>query len=470
MNNTNKKGLGVLLIIFVLMYLLNSMAPMMNEDYFAAFVWPFGVPNLGELPIDAKRVSCFSVFLENTKVYYLTEGGRVPGGMPGSFFSWQGKIYFNPLNALMFALLIVEIYWISHEGTITLDFDPKFLFWIFFSLWSFNIGFLGTCLWMSGSSNYLWMTVINLAFLIPYIKSFYNNDYLINDTLSKKFCLFFLGVLAGWCHETTNCWLIVILFYALFLHKGNNCSRNVQQWRLCGFIGLCIGYALLILAPGNFARLHTQEHELLAYKLSEHIIIFAFHLLLWYFVIKSLYILHEVFPQLTKKQKSLVKPYMDIAKAFMFIAFGSGVLLFLIPVSSIRPSFLNLVFLTVAVATVYRIQERIGIFVIRGVFKPILKFIGYSYFAVTMLTSLWWNHHNWNYWNGVLLQINNLVNNEQHIVLEVEPYETMKNPFWQYLSGFHIFGMPVLSDNENERINRVVARYYNIKGIRLKNN
>ena len=89
LNNTNKKGLGVLLIIFVLMYLLNSMAPMMNEDYFAAFVWPFGVPNLGELPIDAKRVSCFSVFLENTKVYYLTEGGRVPGGMPGSFFSWQ---------------------------------------------------------------------------------------------------------------------------------------------------------------------------------------------------------------------------------------------------------------------------------------------------------------------------------------------------------------------------------------------
>ena len=470
MNGVNKKGLALLIIIFVLMYFLNSVSPMMNEDYFAVFVWPFGIPNLGELPIDAKKVSGFSDILDNIKVYYLTEGGRVPGGLPGGIFSWQGKAFFNPLNALMFTLLIAEIYWISHEGKITLEFDPNYIFWIFFSLWSFNIGFLGTCLWMSGSSNYLWMMVINLAFLIPYIKSIFDEGFLKSDSFIVKVCLFVFGVLAGWCHETTNCWLIVILFFVLFLNKGKVFFKNTRKWQLYGLIGLCFGYALLVLAPGNFSRLHTQEHEFLSYKFSEYVIIFMFHFLLWYFDIKSLYMLNKVFPQLANEQKRIVKPYLFLAESCMLIAFCSSVLLLLIPVSSIRPSFLNMVFLITAAAVMYRVQECIGVFVIRGKTKPVLKGIGYGYLVITIITSLWWNHHNWNHWNNFLEQINGIDNSDRNIVFEVEPYETTINPSWQYLSGFHIFGMPVMSKDENERINRVVARYYNIRGIRLKNN
>ena len=77
----NKNGLLVLLMIFCIMWILNIFTPMLNEDYFSSFVWPEGVPNLGTLPEDARRVSSLSDVLENSRVYYLTEGGRLPGGL-----------------------------------------------------------------------------------------------------------------------------------------------------------------------------------------------------------------------------------------------------------------------------------------------------------------------------------------------------------------------------------------------------
>ena len=105
-----KKSFLLLLIVFTFLYVLNIMTPMLNEDYFAVFVWPQGVPNLGVLPENVKRVSCLTEFFENIKTGYLNEGGRLPGGIPGAGFSLIGKDFFNPLNALVMVLLIMEIY------------------------------------------------------------------------------------------------------------------------------------------------------------------------------------------------------------------------------------------------------------------------------------------------------------------------------------------------------------------------
>ena len=169
----NKNGLLVLLMIFCIMWILNIFTPMLNEDYFSSFVWPEGVPNLGTLPEDARRVSSLSDVLENSRVYYLTEGGRLPGGLFLGVLFWDlGKAFFNPFNALVMTLLVMEIYWLSHEGKISFNFNSSHVFWIFFSLWTFNASFVETCLWMSGSSNYLWMIVVVLAFMIPYVRNY----------------------------------------------------------------------------------------------------------------------------------------------------------------------------------------------------------------------------------------------------------------------------------------------------------
>ena len=67
----NKKTVIVLLLIFSIMLLFNIMTPLLYEDYFATFVWPMGVPNLGELPENVRKVSSFADCIEGIRSYYF---------------------------------------------------------------------------------------------------------------------------------------------------------------------------------------------------------------------------------------------------------------------------------------------------------------------------------------------------------------------------------------------------------------
>ncbi len=468
-----KKSFLLLLIVFTFLYVLNIMTPMLNEDYFAVFVWPQGVPNLGVLPENVKRVSCLTEFFENIKTGYLNEGGRLPGGIPGAGFSLIGKDFFNPLNALVMVLLIMEIYWISHEGKVTFDFDVSYLFWIFFCLWAFNPSLVDSCLWMSGSSNYLWMMVVVLAFLIPYVQSYYNESLLQKDSLSLTLAMFFLGVFAGWSHETTVCWIILALFYWLYKSRERN---NCQHWKIFGFLGLCIGYSLLVFAPGNFARLQNAGeqtgaglgfigHDLFFHKLVELSILLFFQIFLWHFLIS--FFLRQKALYCSKDSKAFC--YVTIAKLCCFIALGSSLFMFLIPVSGWRPSFLSLVFLIIGAATLFRLHEKDNnIKRINEKVKLMLKYLGCTYLFLTIAISLYANYLNWNYWREVLANINNKSQTLATRVLVITPPPTDKNyMFWRMASGTHLIYVPVVSADEQDRINKIVARYYNIKGIKV---
>ena len=144
-----KKGLIVLLLIFVLMFILNIFTPLLSDDYFSAFIWPKRV-HLNDVSYEAvKRVSSFEDIFRGLRGYYFGWGGRVPGAFPVSFFIWQGKGFFNPINAFMMPALVAEIYWLSHEGKVSVNFNPSYLVWIFFALWAFNVSFNCSCFFNS---------------------------------------------------------------------------------------------------------------------------------------------------------------------------------------------------------------------------------------------------------------------------------------------------------------------------------
>ncbi len=465
----NKKGLLILFIIFLFVFILNNFTPLLNEDYFCAFVWPKGVPNLGILPEDAKRISGLSDVLENCRTYYLMEGGRVPGGLLLGVLFWNlEKAYFNPFNALVMIVLVIEIYWLSCKGRVTFNFNPSYLFWIFFCLWAFNLSFIDTCLWMSGSSNYLWMLIVVLAFLLPFIQNYYDNNLHNKDSCKMTAGMFFIGILAGWSHETTIIFLIILLCYWLHICKKKG---ELQNWKISAFLGLCLGYILLIFAPGNFNRLSQQANlnggipiiDLYSYKFFELMWIITFHFFLLFFIINFLFKNNKKFANQSK-----IKPYLDIAKACTMIAIGSGVIMFLIPVSGWRPSFLSLVFLVIAAVTLFRTQEITGVPIFNRQGKMFLKFIGYSYLVMTVSVSLWYNYTNSQCWNAVIEQIRQEQKNPSNSVLAIEPYYTVDKPLLNFLSGFHIIYMPVAIGDENHRINVTLAKYYGIKGIKLK--
>ena len=128
-----KNGLIVLVLIFCIMYVFNSLTPLLADDFFSAFVWPEGM-GINSLPKDARKIGSFSDIFETLQHYYLVWGGRIPGYIPVNFFIWQGKEYFNFFNSLVMTIIVAEMYWVSHEGKVTFQFTPSYLFWIFFAL------------------------------------------------------------------------------------------------------------------------------------------------------------------------------------------------------------------------------------------------------------------------------------------------------------------------------------------------
>lgn len=453
------------------MYLLNLMTPLLADDYFAIFVWPEGVRINGELPENAKRLTELSDFIVSTKSYYLTWGGRIPGSFPVGFFVWAGKEYFNFANAFMMTILVMEIYWLSHEGKVTFNFNLYYLLGIFFSLWTFNVSFIDTCLWLAGSCNYLWMVVVVLAFLIPYVRSYFNDNnigcfYRKNNLL---FPMFFFGVIAGWSHETTNCWLIVVLSYWLYAKRKHT---GLHFWELSGYIGFCLGYALLIFAPGNFSRLQLQQKtssiviasELLEIKLVELAIILFFHFIIWYFII-SFFFKYKRWQLLFKYKDNNL--YLNISKAAIFVASASGLTMFLLPSNGFRPSFLNLVYLIIAITFLFRLQEQNGISFINNNGKRFLSCIGCVYLIITMAVSLWGNYINWCHWNNILECVKDAQAHSLKTILEVDPYPTSYNDIWLFGSGFHLVPMTITNDATYE-FNKMFSKYYGIKGIRVR--
>ena len=462
-------GVFVLLIIFCFMYILNSLTPLLADDYFSAFLWPEGI-RLNDVSHEAiKRISSFDDIYESLKGYYFTWGGRIPGGIPVPFFIWRGKEFFNPCNAFLFTLLVAEIYWLSHEGKVSLDFKPSYIFGIFFALWTFNVKYIDTCLWLAGSCNYLWMMVVVLAFLIPYIRNYFDANTFRDCKTELTIGITFLGILAGWSHETTNCWIIIVLSYWLYISYKKD---EWQLWKITGYIGFCIGYALLIFAPGNFSRLQMQQQtsrliltsDLLNSKLSEFSIIFLFHFVIWYFIIRFFFKYGRYKDFFNQKESGL---YLSCALAFIIIAFGSGITMFFIPSSGLRPSFLNLVFLIISAALLFRLQELNDYFFVDNHGALFLKSVGCLYLVVTMSFSLWGCYINRCYLNDILVQVREASNNSTGTFLEFKPPVTMQNDMWFYGSGIHLVPLPVSTDESHE-FNKAFSYFYGIKGIKIR--
>ncbi|SDC00165.1 hypothetical protein SAMN04487864_101382 [Succiniclasticum ruminis] len=466
----NKKGLLSLLIIFIFMLIVNMMTPLLSDDYFVAFVWPEGVGINGTLPTDARKVSSLSDVLESLKVYYFVWGGRIPGQSFITIFSWWGKVFFNFVNAFMTVLLIAEIYWITHEGKISLNFIPAYVMWIFFALWSFNAAFVDTFLWLAGSCDYLWLMVLILAFLLPYIQDYYNPAVHKQRSIIFTLGIFVLGILAGCSRENAICWVILALLYWFYLCWG---KTKLQEWKVLGLIGLCIGYTLLVLSPGSLSRL-TLLNKLVdskvlfslptGPKLTEVIIIITFHVFLWHFIV-NFFLRYK---NALSSNQPIIQKYWALAEVSALIAFFSGLVMSLIPCVGSRNSFVSLIFLIIAAALIFRIGEITGMPVVNETFKVLMKYTGCFYFAITITVSLIGNYLNYKDWHEVLRLVRLEKKNPTNIVLEVHPYHTESNHFksWLYLSGNHMVWNP-LSKNEKNEINISFSRYYGIKGIKV---
>ncbi|NDV79139.1 DUF6056 family protein [Dysgonomonas sp. 511] len=222
----------LLLCIFSLAYLLNKLYPLYSDD------WTY---------IYSNSTSVLSQIFDRLYQQYFEWGGRSVVHSIAHLLSWAGVAISDIVNSIAFALLTFLIYRICNKtnNTNTLLFAVLSLsFWLLLPVFSCTI------LWLVGAANYLWGTIIVISFLY-----FYYNYY-ISDKEYKgifyPFIFFIFGIIAGWTNENmfiAEFFFIICTF--LFLWFQN---KKIPLWAVCGLIGIIIGGATMILAPGNYVR------------------------------------------------------------------------------------------------------------------------------------------------------------------------------------------------------------------------
>ena len=239
--------------------IMNLLTPMIGDDYAYSFIWDGSQNgnfqnNVGKL----ERLESIGDIFVSQYSHYMTWGGRTVAHVFVQFFCLTGKLFFDFMNALIYAALALMIYFTA-KGKIELqNSDGKNFLWIFFALWFCLPEMFQTSLWLTGACNYLWMTVVQLLFLLPFALKFWNKNFWSGASKGKIFLMAFLGLIAGWSNESGGAFVIFLAFLALIYFWR---QRQLERWMLVGFGMLFVGYALLMLAPGNFQRYVVDAND-----------------------------------------------------------------------------------------------------------------------------------------------------------------------------------------------------------------
>lgn len=188
--------------------------------------------------------------------HYFFWGGRAVAHTIAQILLFIGKPWSAVISALCYLTLILCCVALACGTSLKEQLrSPNFVgIWIVtMALW-LCLRIYGEVVFMLVSScNYLFTTTIVLIFLIPYRLSF-SKDIVRGWLFASGF--FLLGILAGWSNENTG--------FAACLGVGICClyalkNKKLRFWHISGALGLGAGYLLLMLSPGNEARLSSME-------------------------------------------------------------------------------------------------------------------------------------------------------------------------------------------------------------------
>lgn len=116
------------------------------------------------------------------------------------------------------------------------------------------------------ATNYVWGFAVTLALAIPYRFALAGDRGATTRRTWAAPLMLALGGAAGMCNEHTG--IAAIVAIAAFVVAAYR-QRHLRAWMIAGLLGLCVGYAMLLFAPGQALRyagkggIHTAPLELL---------------------------------------------------------------------------------------------------------------------------------------------------------------------------------------------------------------
>lgn len=246
-------GLLVLAGFGTLMYLKNRMIPKYADDYAFSFVWDgkhHG--NLAYGDQEYKRVRNLKDLARSQLSHYLTWSGRtVAETMNQIILMKDDKHLYDILNtaAILGQMLLISAAGRGKKNGKTLTASLAAL--LAGGYWFGTPYSVHTVFWTTGAANYSWPGLIQSAFLLPYSRRYHDGDHRGNAPLMAA-----LGLLAGWSNEAGGAAAasLSVIFCIRSMKKGQGTG-----WMAAGAAGACLGYALLMFAPGNFSRLKIEK-------------------------------------------------------------------------------------------------------------------------------------------------------------------------------------------------------------------
>lgn len=248
-------GKGVLLTLAAfggLMYVMNRSIPKIADDYPFSFIWDGrNHGNLTPGRKSFKRVKTAKDLIRSQASHYMTWSGRIIGeSMNQAVLMKDDKKLFNVLNTGVSILWVILAMRGGHAGKGSRA--SARLAALMAAGYFLSIPHLSaTSLWITGTMNYSWPGIFQYAYLLPYAYRYRDPGYDHNSVTMA-----ILGLLAGWSNEAGGgTALAMSAASAIRSYMG----KEDTGWMLWGVIGAFAGYALLMLAPGNFRRIKLEE-------------------------------------------------------------------------------------------------------------------------------------------------------------------------------------------------------------------
>ena len=395
-----------------------------------------------------QRLSSFSDIIKSMYNHYFMWGGRITAHTLVQFFLMFDKQFFNIINSIAFVGLAVLVYLHSN---VSKKINIPLLIGIIFSLWFFIPQFGLTVLWVSGAGNYLWCTIIILLFLLPYRK-YLENEHSFKDNTLNFILMIIIGILAGWTNENTGGAMILLTMLFIAYYKLKNVK--IPNWAFSGFVSSCIGFGLLVLAPGNNARKEYLVNKTInIIKNIGNVFGTSFTLM---FGLTILLLVVLAFFLITNNNTQLISKSLTISFMYIFSALAGIIVLIVSPQIPARTWFGPIVFIIVAIGNIYSNisinSKSLNIILVACLIGFTIKFADSYSIAYKDIVKTY---------NSINTQISTINTEKESGNLDIE----IKNiPKAQ--SEYNAFrGSRYVSDDKESWLNKWMAKYYGVNSI-----
>ncbi|WP_036930247.1 DUF6056 family protein [Prevotella sp. 10(H)] len=431
-------------VLFIIIFILNRLYPLYADDWTYIFIF-------GENP--STRVhNLFDIFTSQYN-HYVLWGGRSVVHFIAQLLLLLPVSMADMINSLAFLGYILVIYKLVNQGNNANAFVfiiTAILAWLCLPL------FAGTVLWITGSANYLWGTLIMLLFLYPYYID--NKEKAVpKNSIWKASAFLLLGIIAGWTNENMSVAAIFMIFvFCIFQRKYG----NIKPWMLTGLIGLCIGCAIMLIAPGNYHRaevineyLNTSNEpflKVIMFRLSFFPAVYMKHLLILLVVyIISLIVFYKTSGDHLNKREIIFKSLLFVITAH--IAFFA---LIATPVFPERALFCVVTFMIIGIMILYANMRLDTLYLQAGNLLIIVLLCGGGFIDF--------------YRKYPSIHLMSKTFRAREIFLQEQKEKGIEDIIFTGRIGLHSkFGFTDLEENPDGELNRIYSKYYNVRSVRV---